>query len=294
MPKEQVELIYYAVDQSGHDPALADGSRVRRELGIPPDAPVVGEDRLLLSAAHAALFPHWDGRGLKGHDVLLRAVPHVLRCVPDAKFVLVGCGFEPRGVEFEHEMWALAKTPGHRARRDLFPGERTDMPDMLAMFDVSVQCSLTDNLAGTVESLLMAKPMVVSDIPGFADTVLHEKTGLVVPADNPEALAAAIVRLLGDEALRRRLGEDGRNLCTTDFTLARAVDGRRTADGAQRRPAPISTTACHERSCGPSRRRFTSCRSRPKSGAGGTRSRSPDGGPAAEESDVGDAGRRPA
>ena len=80
----------------------------------------------------------------------------------------------------------------------IFTGEREDVPDTLAMFDVSVQCSLTDNLAGTVESLLMERPMVVSEIPGFADTVRHEETGLAVPADNPEALAASIVRLLRD------------------------------------------------------------------------------------------------
>jgi hypothetical protein len=69
----------------------------------------------------------------------------------------------------------------------------------------------------------MARPMVVSDIPGFADTVLHEETGLVVPPDNPVALADAIVRLLRDRALGARLGENGRRFMLERFCLARTV-----------------------------------------------------------------------
>jgi hypothetical protein len=107
----------------------------------------------------------------------------------------------------------------------LFTGERTDVPDTLAAFDVSVHCSLNDNLAGTVESLLLANPLVVSNIPGFADTVIHEETGLVVPVDDPPALADAIIRLLRDPALARRLGENGRRRMLGGFTLAHTVAG---------------------------------------------------------------------
>ena len=222
LPAAQVELIYYAVDQSRHDPALADGGRVRRELGIRPDAPVIGKMAYFYPAATAALFPQWDGRGLKGHDVFVRAVPHVLRSIPDARFVLVGRGWGPRGEDYERRIWDLAKTLGV-SEAVIFPGERLDVPDTLAMFDVSVHCSLTDNLAGTVESLLMARPMVVSDIRGFADTVRHEETGLVVPPDDPEALAQSIIRLVRDRPLARRLGENGRRLMLDRFSLARVV-----------------------------------------------------------------------
>jgi glycosyltransferase involved in cell wall biosynthesis len=224
VPPEQVELVYYAVDQSGHDPAVADGARVRRELGLAAGTPVIGKIAYFYPPSNSpALFPpHLVGRGMKGHDVLLRAVPLVLAEIPEARFVLVGRGWGATGPQYEQELKELAQSLGV-SHAVLFPGERSDVPDTLAAFDVSLHCSLTDNLAGTVESLLMAKPMVVSDIRGFADTVLHEETGLVVPADDPPALAASIVRLLRDRKLAARLGENGRHFMLSRFTLARSI-----------------------------------------------------------------------
>jgi glycosyltransferase involved in cell wall biosynthesis len=238
IPPEQLELIYYAVDQSGHDPALADGSRVREELGIAADAPVIGMIAYFYPPTNTAgLLPEQlVGRGIKGHEVLIRAVPNVLKSFPEAKFILVGRGWGAGGPKYEQELKELVHNLGV-SHAVLFPGERSDVPDLLAAFDISVQCSLSDNLAGSVEALLMARPLVVSDIAGFADTVLHEETGLLVPVDNPPALAEALKRLLGDRALGQRLGENGRRLMLEQFTLARSVADveellarRRTAD----------------------------------------------------------------
>lgn len=105
----------------------------------------------------------------------------------------------------------------------VFAGERSDVADTLAAFDISVHPSLSDNLGGTIESLLMARPMIVSDIPGFKDTVVPEETGLSVPVGDSPALADAIVRLLRDPALARRLGENGRDRMLDRFTLSRTV-----------------------------------------------------------------------
>lgn len=226
VPEEQVALVHYAVEQSAHDPAIANGARVRRELGLSAETPVVGMVAYFYapSATGRAVPPFLRGRGVKGHDVLLRAVPLVLEREPAAKFVLVGRGLGPRDAAYEHEMKELTKNLGV-AHAVLFPGERADVPDVLASFDISVHCSLSDNLGGTVESLLMERPMVVSDIRGFADTIIHEQTGLVVPKDDPRALADAIVRLLRDRDLAQRLGRNGRARVLGGFTLAHTVAG---------------------------------------------------------------------
>jgi glycosyltransferase involved in cell wall biosynthesis len=224
VPADQVELIFYAVDQSGHDPALVDATAARRNLGIRAETPVIGKIAYFYppSKKNGTLPKVLHGRGMKGHDVFLRAMSDVLASVPDAKFVIVGRGWGPDGAAYERTLRDLATTLGvdHAV---LFAGETDDVPAMLAAFDVSVHCSLSDNLAGTVESLLMERPMVVSDIRGFADTIIHEETGLVVPMDDPPALAAAIVRLLRDRQLAQRLGKEGRARMLSRFTLARTV-----------------------------------------------------------------------
>lgn len=224
VPEEQLARIFYAVDQSGYDPARADGAGVRRELGIAEGVPVVGIVAYFYppSRTRVGVPPHLIGRGSKGHEVLLHAVPRVLAEIPDARFVLVGRGMGAAGAEYEASLRALAERLGI-AGSVLFAGERADVPNTLAAFDVSVHPSLSDNLGGTVESLLMERPMVVSDIGGFADTVVHEETGLVVPAGDAEALARAIVRLLRNPDLARRLARAGRQRMLARFTLAHTV-----------------------------------------------------------------------
>ncbi|MDQ3283829.1 MAG: glycosyltransferase [Acidobacteriota bacterium] len=226
IPANQLAMVYYAVDQDAHDPALADGAAVRRELGLASHTPVVGKIAYFYPPSRTgyAVPANLRGRGLKGHDVLLRAIPYVLEQISDAKFVLVGRGSGPLGPQYEQELKSLAESLGV-SYAVLFPGERTDVANVLASFDVSVHCSLSDNLGGTVESLLMERPMVVSDAKGFADTIVHEETGLVVPKDEPRALADAILRLLRDRDLARRLGKQGRDRMLAGFTLAHNVAG---------------------------------------------------------------------
>ena len=224
IPASQCDLVYYGPDASRFVPADADGARVRRELGLGEDTPVVGIVAYFYppSQSVAVYGPHLVGRGVKGHEVLIDAVPRVLAQVPGAKFVLVGRGWGPEGEVYLQSVKDRAKALGV-ADAVLFPGERSDVADTLMAFDVSVHPSLNDNLGGTIESLLMERPMVVSDIRGYADTVLHEETGLVVPAGDAAALADAIVRLLRDRELARRLGANGRARMLRYFTLQPAV-----------------------------------------------------------------------
>jgi glycosyltransferase involved in cell wall biosynthesis len=111
-----VPLIYYGQDHTLFDPARSDGARVRRELGIEPDRPVVGDIAYFYPPAPAGPFtpPDLAERDLKGHDVLLRAVPHVLRRVPDALFILVGDGWGAPGAAFMADMQRLARDLGIR------------------------------------------------------------------------------------------------------------------------------------------------------------------------------------
>jgi glycosyltransferase involved in cell wall biosynthesis len=225
VPRDHLELIYYGADAKRFAPDRADGGRVRRELGIAADTPTVGIVAYFYPPRPAGPFtpPHLVGRAIKGHDVLLRAIPRILARVPNAVFLLVGEGWGAAGREYEQQLRALADelgvTPSVR-----FTGAREDVPDTLAAFDVSVQCSLNENLGGSLESLLMARPLVASAVGGLVDSVRHEQTGLLVPPGDPEALGDAITRLLLDRSLAARLGATGRALAVERFTLTKTVD----------------------------------------------------------------------
>ncbi len=223
IPRSQCDLVYYGPDEERFDPANADRARVRRELGIADHTPLIGIVAYFYAPSRSSgVYGHeFAGRGMKGHEVLLDAVPLVLREYPAARFALVGGGWGPEGQRYMQKVMARAKPLGDAV---LFAGERKDVADVLASFDISVHPSLSDNLGGTIESLLMAKPMVVSDIPGYADSVTHEETGLVVPRDDAAALAEAIIRLLRDRELARRLAENGRARMLELFTTRRAAD----------------------------------------------------------------------
>lgn len=223
IPRSQCDLVYYGPDANRFDPARADGARVRRELGIAGDTPVVGIVAYFYAPSKSpeVFGPELLGRGIKGHEVLLDAVPQILAQFPDAKVVLVGRGWGDEGNAYLQSLKARAREFGDAV---LFPGERSDVADTLAAFDVSVHPSLSDNLGGTIESLLMARPMVVSNIRGYEDSVLHENTGLVVPAGDAGALADAVVRLLRDRKLASRLGENGRKRMLENFTLQRSIE----------------------------------------------------------------------
>lgn len=234
IPKSQCDLVYYGPDATRFDPANADGARVRKELGIGDDTLLVGLVAYFYAPSQnmAVYGKNLAGRGAKGHEVLLDAIPRVLAVVPNARFALVGGGWGPDGTAYMRRLIERAKPLGDKV---IFTGARNDVPDTLAAFDVSVHPSLNDNLGGTIESLLMAKPMVVSDVRGFADSILHEETGLVVPAGDASALADGIIRLLKDRALAKRLGENGRERMLESFTLQRSVEKLETI--IQREPA---------------------------------------------------------
>jgi glycosyltransferase involved in cell wall biosynthesis len=225
VPREKIEVIYYGLNVEAWDPAQASGDAFRKELGIAAGAPLVGKVAYFYPPIRTPYLapPHLLNRGVKGHHTLFRAIPRVLRDFPDAKFVLVGKGWTAGGDQHMEEMRQLVRDSGldHCV---IFAGERHDVADVLCGLDVALQCSLSENLGGTIEALTMARPLVVSRVGGMVDTVLHEKTGLLFTADDDEELADAIVRLLRDRELAARLGAAGRAFMLERFTASRSAD----------------------------------------------------------------------
>ena len=153
----------------------------------------------------------------KGFDVLIRAAAEI----GDASLVLIGDGSEQPALE------DLAESIGV-ADRVVWRGWTDEARSYLGAFDVFAFPSRFEGFPlALLEALLARSAVVATDVGGVSEIVRDDETGLLVPAEDPKALASAIRRLLADADLRRRLGERGRQLVLERFTadhMARAFE----------------------------------------------------------------------
>lgn len=189
---EKFRTIYSGMELDWFLNANFDGNAVRREFGIPEDAPVVGKI--------ARLFP------LKGHDQLMDAAPEIVKRVPKVRFFLIG-----DGILYEH-LQERARDYGileNFVFAGLIPRER--IPEMISAMDIVVHTSLREGLARVLpQSLAMGKPCVSFNIDGAPEVVINDKTGYLVETYDNEGLSESISRLLKDPELRKKMGENGR------------------------------------------------------------------------------------
>lgn len=221
IPDDRLACVYYGSRTETLDPTRVDGEAFRRELGVSAGTPLVG----LVAHFYPPVYgpqapPGTRGVGLKGHDHFLAAARIVARRFPEARFVLVGGGSNALGERYRQSLIDACRADGFNDRV-FFSGHRDDLPRVLAAFDVAVQCSLTEGLGGTLEALIMERPVVATRVGGMPEAVRHEETGLLVPPSNPQELAAAIERLLADREEARTFARAGRALMLERFTLTR-------------------------------------------------------------------------
>ncbi|HEX2831508.1 MAG TPA: glycosyltransferase [Thermoanaerobaculia bacterium] len=219
IPDERLAVVYYGARAEQFDPPLADRMRVRRELGIEDDTPLVGLIAHFYPPTRGPQTPLVTrGVGLKGHDTFVDAARIVTRRFPNARFVLVGSGSNELGERYRRILIDQSRDLGDRV---LFTGHRDDLVDTIAALDVAVQCALSEGLGGTIEALLMARPTIATRVGGMPEAVRHEETGLLVEPANAADLAHAIERMLADRDEATRFGAAGRALMLERFTLAR-------------------------------------------------------------------------
>lgn len=135
---------------------------------------------------------------------------------PQGQLVIVGDDLASNGA-YRREMENLANILNISPR---FVGFQKNVDRWLAASDIAVVPSHVEPLGNaTLEAMSHGLPVIGAHVGGIPEMVIHEETGLLVPAKSPVPLAAAIGRLLKDESLRRSLGASGRMRCETIFSL---------------------------------------------------------------------------
>lgn len=161
--------------------------------------------------------------GRKGQEVLIRAVARLKQRGLFPRCIIVGApfqGFEPHLAEL------TALTVSLQVQDQiLFVGELDDPRPAYAAMDIFVLPSaLPEPFGGVVmEAMCMRLPVVATNIGGSTEQVVEGETGYLVPPHDDAALADRLALLLGDAALRQRLGEAGRRRVVESFSLSGAV-----------------------------------------------------------------------
>ena len=173
-------------------------------LGVPMTALVVG--------TVAMLTDHKD------HATLLSAAADVAARVPNAHFVIVGDGERRAALQAQASELGLLG-------RVVFTGFRQDLDRLIPAFDVFCLSSKMEGLGTSLlDAMCFARPVVATAAGGIPEAVEDGVTGRVVPIQDPEALAAALVGVLHDPEGRERLGRAGRGRFESRFSDTRMVE----------------------------------------------------------------------
>ena len=200
--------ILNAVDLEAFNPQVSD-ELFRRQLGVPPDGVVVGMVGRI-------------GLG-KGHVHFIDAAIRLLRGGTKAQFVIVGDAQIPEEsarLELLHRQVKEAQVED----RIRFLGFRHDMPQVMRGLDILVLASDAEPCGRVLfEAMASGRAIVATDSGGTPEIVRDGSEGLLVPPRDPDALAAAIRKVVEEPAFRQRLGQAGAHRARQEFSVGRYV-----------------------------------------------------------------------
>ncbi|MCX5722242.1 MAG: glycosyltransferase family 4 protein [Nitrospirae bacterium] len=200
----RVRTLYSGIDLSGNQPT-ADGQAICQMIGAPNGAVLLG--------TIANLFPR------KGYEVMLRALPAIIRAVPAVHYVIVGSdegGYADRLKRLAQELKI--------AEHVHMVGFQDPVQPFLAVLDLYVHPALMEGFGiAVVEAMAMGKAVVATTTGGLPEVVAEGETGLLVPPGDAESLAVTVVSLLEDKVRREQMGRNGMVRAQERFSLAASV-----------------------------------------------------------------------
>jgi len=193
---------------------------VRVYNGLPDEA--FADPKVIQTTGRLVVGTVGGATTLKGIDLFLDAARDVVADCPEVDFLHVG------PPPWESEGFADAIATRVRA----LPAGRLTMAGIqpsagpLRTMDVFVMASRQEAFGlASLEAMAAGIPVIATRVGGLPEQIEHMKSGILVPAENPQAIALWIRRLRDDPDLRRRLGEAGRERARERFTIERQCAG---------------------------------------------------------------------
>ncbi len=179
----------------------------KSKFGIPQNCNVIG--------VVGRLVP------VKGHKYLVSAAKKIIKKSYNTVIVFVGDGYLGPELERQSESLGIRKNI-------IFTGWRKDVIEVLSLFDILVLPSLNEGMGKVlIEGMALGKPIVASSVGGIIDLVKSGDNGILVPPRDSDALEEAILKLIRNKNLARRLGENGKARTYPEYdtyTMVRQIE----------------------------------------------------------------------
>jgi glycosyltransferase involved in cell wall biosynthesis len=209
-------------------PVSEDAAAVAREIErVPPSKLNVIRNGIDLESFDRPLVRHrFRKRAIhvarlnlvKDQVTLLKAARIVLNSAPDFQLDIVGDGPSKEELLACHRELGLDDSVR-------FLGHQDDVRSALADADLFVLSSLSEGISLTLlEAMAMRLPVVATNVGGNREVVVHNQSGLLVPAQSPPQLADAMLTILSDPAKARAMGDAGRLRVEEHFDVRRSVE----------------------------------------------------------------------
>ncbi|MGQ9658218.1 MAG: glycosyltransferase family 4 protein [Fimbriimonadales bacterium] len=202
VPERRIVVVPGGIDLERFD-KLPRREAMREQFFVPADRPI------LLCVGRFVRH--------KGFDIAIQAMERIWECLPDADLWLAGDG--PDNTRLV-KLTAACRRP-HHVR---FFGYWSAVEELYAAADVLLAPARDAGLGlSAMEAIACGLPVVATDIPAMRRLIAHERTGLLVPPEDPDALANAALRLLNDRALAQQLAQNALQ-SATQFHIRNTVE----------------------------------------------------------------------
>lgn len=204
LPAEKLRLVRSAVDSKRFD-RPCNRELLASRLGVPEEARPIGIVAQLIAR--------------KGHCFLIEALPPLVEEFPRLRVLIFGKG------PLEQDLHGRVASAGLEEQVQ-FVGFREDLPDLLPCLELLVHPATREGLGvSLLQAASAGVPIVASAVGGIPEAVHHGRNGLLVPPEDVQALGTAVATLLRGGRLARRMGDTGKELMRSAFSVDVMVEG---------------------------------------------------------------------
>ncbi|MCX5704024.1 MAG: glycosyltransferase [Candidatus Omnitrophica bacterium] len=204
----KITVVYNGIDLDDSRYSKA-SVEIRKEFGLKHNQRIIGDIARLCND--------------KGQHILIKAIQKVVKKTPDAIFMIVGQDLETKG-QYLRGLKELADNLGV-GPYIIFTGYRCDIMNLMSTFEFFVLPSLVEGLSVVIlEAMAAKKAVITTSVGGNPEIVIDKETGTLVPPQDPDKLAEAIIYHLENCGITKRMGEEGYERVKQFFPLSGMLD----------------------------------------------------------------------